>query len=101
MSLNAFGCRRFVRELSGCTICVHVGAILIHVHVCTCTLYIHVATIMQKTKNVCNFTHSGIYFRKGMFCPLCTKVYYNDERDSEMVLCTICNYKLHAGKPLI
>ena len=59
MSLNAFGCRRFVRELSGCTICVYVGAILIHVHVCTCTLYIHVATIMQKTKNVCNFTHSG------------------------------------------
>jgi hypothetical protein len=37
------------------------------------------------------------YFRKGYFCPVCLKVYHDDETDSPMVCCDTCDRWIHTG----
>ena len=33
-----------------------------------------------------------------MFCPVCKRVYFGDERDSPMLQCGTCNRMLHPSK---
>lgn len=35
------------------------------------------------------------YFRRGYFCPVCLKVYHDDETDSPMVCCDACDRWIH------
>ena len=39
-------------------------------------------------------------FRKGYFCPVCLKVYRNDQSDSPMVCCDQCDRWIHTGTAL-
>ena len=36
-------------------------------------------------------------FRAGNFCPVCLKVYRNDESDLPMVCCDMCDRWIHTG----
>lgn len=37
------------------------------------------------------------YFRKGYYCPVCYKIYKNDDTDKPMVCCDSCDCWLHIG----
>ena len=41
---------------------------------------------------------SNRLFRSGNFCPVCLKVYRNDESDLPMVCCDMCDRWVHTGK---
>ena len=41
------------------------------------------------------------YFRRGCYCPVCLKVYHNDETDGPMVCCDSCDKWIHIGKYLL
>ena len=41
--------------------------------------------------------YSRRLFRAGNFCPVCLKVYRNDESDLPMVCCDMCDRWVHTG----
>ena len=41
---------------------------------------------------------SPSYFGRGYFCPVCLRIYHDDETDSPMVCCDSCDRWIHTGK---
>ena len=70
-----------------------------------CILYLEVPLYLlslfvqyHKGKFIHTLCHEcSAYFRKGFFCPICLKVYHDDETDSPMVCCDSCDRWIHTG----
>ena len=65
-----------------------------------CSWLAKVLYLLIVTFGVClipNFVSNRL-FRSGNFCPVCLKVYRNDESDLPMVCCDMCDRWVHTGK---
>ena len=65
-----------------------------------CSWLAKVLYLLIVTFGVCLIPNvvSNRLFRSGNFCPVCLKVYRNDESDLPMVCCDMCDRWVHTGK---